>query len=133
VRRGGLETEALRSLVRRDPADEVRAAAAEALAQRADPAAADDLVTALRDPAPDVRVAAMQGLADIGAGALPALRREIWEGDPSRPEGTPSAVLALALAGPDGVAELQRVAHEHPSEKVRRLAEIALGRLPEKH
>ena len=47
VRRGGLDTAALRSLVTRDPADDVRAAAAEALAARADPVAADDLVAAL--------------------------------------------------------------------------------------
>lgn len=134
VRRGGLETLELRSLVTRDSSDAVRAAAAEALAARADPAAAEDLVTALRDRASPVRLAALEGLADLGPAALPPLQREIWEGDPrGGREAVSSAVLALGLLGQAGAEELARIAHEHPSERVRRLAELAMGRLPENH
>ena len=131
ARRGGADGETLRSLMAHDPAPEVRAAAAEALAARADASVADDLVAALRDPAGPVRAAALRGLEHLGPEALPALRREIWETEPLAATGGPgSAVLALALVGPEGAGELQRIAHEHPSERVRRLAELALGRLP---
>jgi hypothetical protein len=43
------------------------------------------------------------------------------------------AVLTLALTGSEGIAELRRIVHEHPSEKIRGLAKLALGRLEKKH
>ena len=134
VRRGDLETGALRGLLARDSADEVRAAAADALAARADPASADDFVSALGDPASSVRLAALRGIGEIGPDALPALQREVWEANPrARGDAVPTAVLALGLIGPAGASELKRIAHEHPSERVRRLAELALGKLPDEH
>lgn len=136
VRRAGPEIGAarLRSLLRSDPAGEVRAAAATALAANEASDASDDLVWALRDEAPPVRQAAMQAFAGLGVSAIPALRREIWEAAPSETSGaTASAVLTLGLLGPEGATELQRIVHEHPSQKVRQLAELALGRLPDRH
>lgn len=136
VRRSGpaIDPTRLRALLRSDPAGEVRAAAATALASREAADAVDELVRALRDEAPPVRQAAMEGLAGLGASGIPALRREIWEAAPVESPGPPAtAVLTLGLLGPDGVAELKRIAHEHPSQQVRQLAELALGRLPEQH
>ncbi|MEB2344910.1 MAG: HEAT repeat domain-containing protein [Deltaproteobacteria bacterium] len=136
VRRSGpaIDGGRLRSLLRNDPAGEVRAAAALTLAAREASGASDDLVRALRDDAPPVRQAAMQALAMLGPGGIPALQREIWEAAPADPSAKPAtAVLTLGLLGPEGVAELERIAHEHPSLQVRRLAELALGRLPEDH
>lgn len=134
VRRGEVAPAALTSLLSRDPDADVRAAAAEALAERTDPAAAEPLVRALGDDASPVRAAAMRALAGLGPeAALPALRREIWDELAREPGRSSSAVLTLALLGSEGVAELQRIAHEHPSERVRRVAELALGRLPEDH
>jgi HEAT repeat protein len=136
VRQGGaaVDAAALRAFLRSDRSDQVRAAAAETLARRENARAADDLVRALRDEAPPVREAAMKGLGALGAPALQALQYEIWQAAPTGPAGALApAVLTLGLVGPEGVAELRRIAHEHPSENVRRLAELALGRLPERH
>jgi hypothetical protein len=74
-----------------------------------------------------VRAVAAASLGRLGAAAVPALRRLVWEpgGDPSTVAG---CVLTLALTGPEGIAELNRVAAAHPEEKVRRLARFALGR-----
>lgn len=136
VRQGGarMDTEQLRALLRRDASGEVRAAAAEGLAGRGEAGAAEDLVRALRDHDAPVRSAAMKGLAGLGAPAVQALQREIWEASPSDPPGALApAVLTLSMVGPSGMVELQRISHEHPSEKVRRLADLALGHLPKDH
>ncbi|MCL4686012.1 HEAT repeat domain-containing protein [Myxococcota bacterium] len=131
---GAVDVSALRSLLRNDPAGAVRAAAAEALAQLEPPDAADDLVRSLRDDEPAVRLAAMQGIAALGAPALGALRREIWDGAAVEASGSLGpAVLTLGLFGPEGLAELRRIVHEHPSQQIRRLAELTLGKLPEQH
>jgi hypothetical protein len=131
----GVSAEKLRGLVRGDSAGAVRGAAVEALAAREGERAMPDLVLALRESDPDARAGAMRGIIALGpAAALPALRTEIWETDAAAPpERLAGAVLVLALLGPEGVAELSRIAHEHPSPKLRRVAELGLGRLEEKH
>jgi HEAT repeat protein len=130
----GLKPEKLRALLASDPAGEVRGAAAEALAAREGVAAMDPLVAALRESDPAVRGGAMRGLAGLGAAALPGLRREIWETSATAPPNRlAGALFTLAMIEPDGVAELQRIAHEHPSERIRKLAELALGRIRDKH
>lgn len=136
ARRGGegVKLETLRALLAGDPAGDVRGAAAEALAERDGAASLDALVAALRDSDPGARAGAMRGLAGLGAAAVPALRREIWETAPTAEPGRlAGAVLTLALLEPDGIAELRRIAHEHPSEKIRRLADLALGRIRDRH
>jgi len=131
---GAIDVSMLRSLLRNDPDGEVRAAAAEALAKLEATDAVDDLVRGLRDEEPAVRLAAMQGIASLGLPAIEALRREIWDGAGIQAPGTLApAVLTLGLFGPDGLAELRRIAHEHPSPRIRRLAELTLGKLPEQH
>ena len=120
----------LRGLSASDPAPAVRASAIATLATREGPAANDVLVVALREADSQVRGAAMRGLAAQGAAAVPALRDEIWQTAPTtEPAQLAGAVLTLALTGGDGVAELRRIVHEHPSEKIRRIATLALGRL----
>jgi hypothetical protein len=130
----GLESAALRKLLAGDPAGEVRAAAAEALAAREGAGASEALIAALRETDPILRGASMRALADVGPEAVPALRTEIWETSAAAaPDRLAGAVLTLALLGADGHAELVRVSHEHPSPQIRRLAELALGRLEERH
>jgi hypothetical protein len=130
----GMKPEKLRVLLAADPAGVVRGAAAEALAERDGAASIDAVVAALRDSDPAARGGAMRGLAGLGAAAVPALHREIWETAPTAEPGRlAGAVLTLALIEPDGVAELRRIAHEHPSERIRKLAELALGRIRDKH
>lgn len=129
----GVPNATLRALFASDPAPAVRAAAATALAAREGPAANDVLIVALRAADSQVRSAAMHGLAAQGAAAVPALREEIWESAPTAEPGRlAGAVLTLALTGGDGLAELRRIVHEHPSQSVRRLATLALGRIEEK-
>jgi HEAT repeat protein len=124
----------LRALFAGDPDPAVRAAAAMTLAAREGPAANDVLIVALRETDSQVRGAAMRGLAAQGAAAVPALRDEIWQAVPSaEPAQVAGAVMTLALTGGDGVAELRRIVHEHPSEKIRGIATLALGRLEAKH
>lgn len=126
----GISDTTLRALFASDPAPSVRAAAAATLAAREGPAANDVLIVALRETDSQVRGAAMRGLAAQGAAAVPALRDEIWQTAPTtEPAQLAGAVLTLALTGGDGVAELRRIVHEHPSEKIRRIATLALGRL----
>jgi HEAT repeat protein len=131
----GVSAATLRKLVGTDPAGVVRGAAAEALAAREGEAAVPALIVALREADPDARAGAMRGIVALGpAAALPALRSEIWESDPGGPpERLAGAVLVLTLLGPEGLAELSRIAHEHPSPKLRRVAELGLGRLEDRH
>ncbi len=135
VRRAGdgVSNATLRVLFASDPAPTVRAAAATTLAAREGPAANDVLIVALRETNSLIRGAAMHGLAAQGAAAVPALRAEIWESEPTAEPGRlAGAVLTLALTGSDGMAELQRIVHEHPSQAIQRLATLALGRMEEK-
>jgi hypothetical protein len=136
VRRAGAGVSAaeLRKRLAGDAAGGVRGAAAEALADREAEAAMPALVPALRDADPGARAGAMRAVVTVGPAALPPLREEIWQAAPdAEPDRLAGAVLVLALLGPEGVAELGRIAHEHPNPRLRRLAELGLGRLEERH
>jgi hypothetical protein len=116
----------LARLARSDPAPEVRARAIERLVERRGEEAIDSLVPGLSDPEASVRGAAVRGLGSLGAPAVAALKRVIEAADP---EAANSALAALAINGsPDARAALHEVAETHPDERLRKLAEIALGR-----
>lgn len=114
------------SLLRNDPAPEVRRAAVKALLALSGQAALETVAPALFDPDPAVRTEAARGLGALGSQAVPTLR-SLVEGREARDATGP--IAALGLAGPDGQAALRDIAENHPDPAVRRLAEIALGHL----
>jgi len=126
-----LEPDPARTRLAEDPAPEVRAAAARALARRRGMAAWDVLAPHLDDPDDVVRGAAIRALGGLGAPAVPRLvarARKASGVDAARP-----ALLALALAGPDGARALHELAAAHPDARVRAMARFLLGRPPEGH
>lgn len=121
----GAALEQLPSLLRSDPAPEVRGAAAARWLDAKGIAGLDRVRPALRDSDPRVRDATLLELARLGPGAVPALRAEV---DSAPPEGARSAVAALALAGgPASARALAEIAELHPDPGVRLLARTALG------
>lgn len=115
----------LAAIVRDDPAPEVRAAAVAALTARPDLAALEAASAGLFDPVPEVRAEAAERLGALGATAVPMLRALAFS------HGSPDAAAPLAAlerAGAAGRAALAEVAETHPDERVRRLADVALGR-----
>jgi hypothetical protein len=115
----------LATLLRRDPDPEVRAAAVERLVEIGGVAEIDRVLFALDDPDQRVRARAMVAVGDLGAAAVPSLRRVAETG---RPEAARTAVGALGATGPDGMRVLAELADTHPDESVRQLARIAIGR-----
>jgi HEAT repeat protein len=126
-----VETATLRTLLEEDPAGPVRSEAVAALVARRKAAALPAAVAVLTsDPDPATRRAAAEAAAGLGAAAVPALRAAVWSPD-ATPERVAGPLAALALAGPEGVAELKRTAHEHPQQKIRGVARLLLGRDPQ--
>jgi hypothetical protein len=133
LRFGGeaIDAATLAERARADAAPEVRLAAGEALVARRGAAALDEVLPMLFDRDPEVCREMALRIARLGDVAVPPLRALLAE----RPyddvsELGPSA-LGLAMAGPLGVAALQEIHAEHPDEKRRKLAGLALGRLAE--
>jgi HEAT repeat protein len=116
----------LADLLRSDPVPEVRVAALERLARLEGRAALEPLLDAFDDEDAAVRRAAALHAAAFGPEVVPRLR-EIATGRPwPAPE---SAVLALRFANEaESRAALAQLAEEHPDERVRSLAALALGR-----
>jgi HEAT repeat protein/Ca2+-binding EF-hand superfamily protein len=86
------------------------------------------LIAALKDKAPNVRSKAAQNLAEMGAGATPALPN-LMEAMADKNPAVRTAVLdALYAVGPDGVAALGESLHDKNLE-VRVGAIYALGRM----
>ncbi len=126
--RHGASPERLTVLLRSDPSTRVRLAAVETLVAIRGAAAIDTASPALFDPDPEVSAAAARAIGGLGAAAVPSLRALAVER--AGPQA-PGPLMALALAGPHGVAALRGIALEHPDAKVRRLALLALGELSE--
>jgi hypothetical protein len=116
----------LATLVKYDPAAEVRGAAAAALIQRRGIYAFDDVVPALADADASARLAAIEAVGKLGADVVPALSALTRDGSLEEATG---AVLTLDRCGPSGKAALIAIAADHPDERVRRLAMLALGKL----
>ena len=115
----------LADLLRRDPAPEVRLAALRRLARLEGPAALESLLDAFDDADPAVRNEAALHAAAFGPEVVPRLQDVAgWPWPASR-----SAVAALQLSNNEAArAVLTKLADEHPDERVRTLAQIALGR-----
>ena len=116
-------------LVRTDPAPTVRAAAAATLAVTRTLWGVDGAVPALSDSDPSVRSAAAQALGGLGPPVVPTLEKMAR----TRPEAARSAITALTLAGPQGIAVVRRMADDHADERLRDFARLALGKGPPAH
>jgi HEAT repeat protein len=124
--RGALAERTLPELARSDPAPQVRAAAARALAESGTLWGLEAALSAFSDTDSTVRLEAARAVGELGSAAVPALR----EAARSQPKiGAQSAVLALSLAGTEGRQALVEIAADHPDESIRKLAQLALGRL----
>jgi HEAT repeat protein len=116
----------LAQLVRSDPAPEVRLAALRRLAQLRGPASLDTVLQAFDDENAEVRNEAALLAAAFGPTVVPRLR-EVADGWPWPASQT--AVVALRSANsPESTAALVHLADEHPDERVRTMAAVALGR-----
>ncbi len=114
-----------------DPAGAVRVAAAETLLARRGATALETALPLLFDRDLDVAREAALVIAGLGPAAVPRLGELLS----SRPydeisELGPTA-LALSQAGPSGIETLNTIAAGSDDPKRRKLAELALGRLPE--
>jgi hypothetical protein len=118
----------LAALIRRDRAPDVRAASVAALLRRRGLDGLDAASPALFDPEGRVRGEAALQVATLGAEAVPALRSMIGD----RPaEDLTGVFTALRWIGGEGVIILEELATSHPDQKVRGLAILSLGRVPQ--
>jgi HEAT repeat protein len=122
---GPAQVTRLADLLRRDPAPSVRLAALRRLARLEGPAALESLLDAFDDADPAVRNEAALHAAAFGPEVVPRLQDVAgWPWPASQ-----SAVLGLSHSNNDAArAVLAKLAEEHPDERVRTLAQIALGR-----
>jgi HEAT repeat protein len=107
----------------RDPAEDVRAAAVQALADLGDPVAVEPLLAGCTDPAPAIARAARAGLARLGAGAASAILGALRG---ARPDVLAAAVAALHGGGKAVVPELTRALREDPLPAAREVAVTTL-------
>lgn len=117
-------------LVKRDPAPEVRTAAAVALLDQQGMSGFDVAAQALFDADLGVRARTATRIGELGAAAVPglvALVNTRWASGAEGPIG------ALILAGNAGRAAVQAIAESHPDPKVRGVARLALGDLGPEH
>jgi hypothetical protein len=121
---GPAQADRLADLLRGDPDPEVRSAALERLARLEGAGALDALLDAFDDEDTDVRRQAALHAAAFGAEAVPQLRdaaRRPWP-------ASQSAVLALRFANaPEAREALASLADDHPDERIRTFARLALG------
>jgi HEAT repeat protein len=116
----------LADLLRGDPEPQVRSAALARLARLEGPAALDALLDAFDDDDAGVRDQAALQVAAFGAEAVPRLRDAATRWTWPAPQ---TAVLALRLVdAPEAREALTGLAENHPDQRVRTLAELALGR-----
>lgn len=127
---GSQAEQRLSSLLRSDPAPEVRAAAVEALVARRGRDSVDSVTDAFFDPSPDVRAAAARSVGALGEPVVPTLQRIALErhgADANAP------IVALSMAGPAGARALLEIASSHPDPAVRKVARFALGHGPKEN
>ncbi|TFH23144.1 MAG: hypothetical protein E4H03_06845 [Myxococcales bacterium] len=117
----------LTAVAREDASPLVRSAAVARLVDDFGVAAIDDVLPSLADPDDGARTAAAVKIGSLGAPVVPRLVAIVDDGSVRARDG---AVVALSFAGPDGTVALQRIADDHPDERTRKLAGLALGRFP---
>jgi HEAT repeat protein len=115
--------------IRRDPAPEVRAAAAEAMIATKDPTALAAGYDALFDRVMSVRAAAGRALGALESDTVPHLRELALAHSMPDAEGP---LGALAFGGPEGQAALIELSLTHSDEKARGFAKMLLGQDPRK-
>lgn len=126
----GAETRArLVSLVRQDPAPEVRLAALRRLLSKEGIAPLSEVAGILADPDAPTRSAAAHAIGTTSGSAAP-LRALAAGKDDRIAEG---AVVALSFAGPEGMSTLRAIHETDPRPSLRALAGLALGELPGHH
>lgn len=118
----------LRRLAGDDPDPAVRAAALLRLRALLGAEALPVLLEGLADPEPAVRAAAARGAGSLGHEAVGSLRAVAFGRDASD-AARRAAVAGLRLAGASGRPALVEIARDHPDPGLRRLADLALGRL----
>jgi len=122
----GDDQERLVGLIKSDPSPEVRGAAAAALIRSRGLAGFADVVPALGDGNATARLAAVEAVGELGAAAVPQLTALARDGSQEEAIG---AVLGLDHCGAEGRMALISLAADHPDERVRRVAQLALGKL----
>lgn len=125
--RDPLSAQRLARMVRFDASAEVRAAALTSLVARSGIQAVPDVTPALFDADDRVRAEAARRVGSLGAEVVPTLQSLVIG---RSAEEARAPIAALAFAGQEGAAALRGIAQEHPDERVRKLARIALGELP---
>jgi hypothetical protein len=120
----------LAELIENDPAAEVRAAAAQSIIAVAGIDAFADVIPALGDRAGSVQLAAVDAVVGLGAAVVEPLTALARDG---RPEQAIGAILALDALQEAGKQALMGLAVDHPDERIRRLALLALGKMPGHH
>ena len=126
--RDGIGDSQLTALMQEDPAPVVRAAALETLIERRGSTALDYALPLLFDPDQRVTRAASLGLASLGSEAVPKLRRLLEQRPFEQSRELAPVAFAMAMAGSEGRRALGEIAASHPDARIRRLAELALGR-----
>ncbi len=120
------ESARLATLVRGDPAPEVRIAALRRLAALEGADSLEPLLAAFTDREPSVRAEAARLAAGLGPGAVPRLR-EVALGWPSPAPETAVAALRLSNSR-EAVEALGVLADSHSDARIRALAGLAVGR-----
>ncbi len=120
----GLVDDVTRTL-RRSPRAYARRTAADELAEMRSAGSVPALTAGLDDDDPIVRVACVRGLAELSAlDEIGRMMQVLDRDSAAAPSAATSAMLALAAAAPEGLAELEVSARSLPA---RRLAAVALG------
>lgn len=117
----------LAQLVADDASSVVRAAAATSLMAVAGLDGFKEVVPALADADPAVRLAAVEAVSRLGDAAVAPLADLVRDGTLEQATG---AVLALDQIGGAGKPVLIEAATQHSDERVRDLAQLALGQMP---
>jgi hypothetical protein len=115
----------LPAILRSDPAPEVRAEAARALARSGGVARLRIAAEGLWDVDAVVRSAAARALGSLGKSAVSLLEDVAWSGSVTAAE---AALLGLAVAGAPGEPILREIVARYPSAEMRQLAWLALIR-----
>lgn len=121
---------AILEVARKDSVPEVRAAAGVTLVRRFGVDAIDDALSLLADPSSKVRGTVAAEVGRLGAAAVDPLVVVV---DTAGEDAAAAAVVGLAKAGPSGASAIVRIAASHSSDKVRAVAELALGHGPDNH
>lgn len=128
---GELLLEQLTPLIESDPSAAVRRAIVERLLDALGAQAYEAALRGLGDEDDAARTEIATRIGREGAVIVPLLKLRIYdENDAYTRNESDGAVIALGFAGMDGTQLLKQVHEEHPDERTRKLAGLALGHFP---